>query len=531
MNMYNKKFLILILVATIAVSFVFYFYTKPDTYDKNELYENKIAGHTQSASNQQKYGVASNNTIATRIGNKILKDGGNAADATMGVGYALAVTEPHSSGLGGGGVMLTYNGDQNAEPKQYQYKDISSYNFKQKDVIGTPGFVKGMHEAHQREGKMSEKDILNYVIPLATDGFEVDSELERSLKLYGSDVDRDSPFFDGSRTKREGDVVKQPALAKTLKGIRDNGPDYFYDKVGKSISKQLDNKLTKKDFQDYEMTPKAPVSTDYLNNKIYSASNPLSGTLMLQGLEIDEAMNNSVPMNRTDYLEGVIKSRNLMYQNRDIVNGQDNNSENYLSQEYILSQLNEVNQTQEEINPEGIDNTHTTHFVVVDKDGNLTSTTNTLDSYFGSGKYMKEGFYMNNALKNFSSDPNSPNYGEKHKQPRSFAAPTIVVGPNFYMGIGTPGGNKIPTMLNEVIVDYIRNDSTLQDALDKPRFYNDGGTVYYEKAMPNSDIDVFKNMGYNVEEKRNDPNFGSVQAAVYNEDDDTVEVGQDVGNR
>ena len=104
---------------------------------------------------------------------------------------------------------------------------------------------------------MDRKKIMNYVIPLAEEGFEVDSELERSLKLYGSDVDRDSPFFEGEQTKREGDVIKQPALAKTLKGIRDNGPNYFYDKVGKSITKQTDDKLTEKDFQSYKTEKKS----------------------------------------------------------------------------------------------------------------------------------------------------------------------------------------------------------------------------------------------------------------------------------
>ena len=91
---------------------------------------------------------------------------------------------------------------------------------------------------HEKKVKWMRK-ILNYVIPLAEDGFEVDSELERSLKLFGSDIDRNSPFFKGKRTVREGAIVKQPALANTLKKIRDKGPDYFYNHIGKSLSKQL----------------------------------------------------------------------------------------------------------------------------------------------------------------------------------------------------------------------------------------------------------------------------------------------------
>ncbi|WP_210143736.1 gamma-glutamyltransferase [Staphylococcus sp. GDY8P94P] len=530
MSIYNKKTLIVILLLTIIISFTFYMITKKDNYNKDDLYENKIADHQQDISDKN-YGVASNNPIATRVGEKILQDGGNAVDASIGVSYALAVTEPHSSGLGGGGAMLAYDGQENVAPKQWQYKDISSFNYKQKDKIGVPGFVRGLEDAHKEAGKMDRKKIMNYVIPLAEEGFEVDSELERSLKLYGSDVDRDSPFFEGEQTKREGDVIKQPALAKTLKGIRDNGPNYFYDKVGKSVTKQTDDKLTEKDFQSYKTEKKEPVSTDYLNNKVYAASNPLGGSLMLQGLEIDEATNNQAAQgNRLDYITGILKSRDLMYRNRDIVNGQDEDYDEYLSQDYLLGRLNEIN-FESNFNTNNIDNTSTTHFVVVDKNGQLTSTTNTLASFFGSGKYMKEGFYMNNSLSNFSSNPSSPNYGAKHKQPRSFASPSIVVGPDYYMGIGTPGGNKIPTTLNEVIIDYLRNDGTLQESINKPRFYNDGGKIFYENATDQQDIDIFKSLGFEIEEKRNDPNFGSVQAALYNKNDKTVEIGHDVGNR
>lgn len=531
MNIYSKVTLSVILVITILISFVFYYFNKEDRPDKDTLFENKIADH-KSSGNNKKYGVASNNAIATRVGNKIIEDGGNAVDAAMGVSYALAVTEPHSSGLGGGGATLTYNGNEGEEPKMYEYKTLSSYNYKKGDEIGTPGFVQGMHDMHQREGKMDEKKIFSYVVPLAEDGFEVDSELERSLKIYGSDIDRNSSFFKGKRTVREGDVVKQPALAKTLKGIRDKGPKYFYKDIAKSVSKQIDSELVEKDFSTFKTEEKKPVSTKYLNNTIYSASNPLGGVLMLQGLIIDESANSN--NDRTDYINGIIKSRDVMYRNRDIVNGQEANNDSHLSENYLLDNLNNVNSGGNEMNSDfdtSLDTTSTTHFVVIDKNGKLASTTNTLSSFFGSGKFVKQGFYMNNSLTNFSSDPNSPNYGGKHKAPRSYTSPSIVVGPDFYMGIGTPGGNKIPTILNEVLIDYLRGDGTLQESIDKPRFYNDGGTVYYENATSDEDINTFKSMGYGVKEKRNDANFGSVQGAIYNKNDQTVEIGQDVGNR
>ncbi|MGL4009751.1 gamma-glutamyltransferase [Staphylococcus nepalensis] len=530
MSIYNKKTLIIILILTIIISFLFYLITKKDNYTRDELYENKITKHNQNITNKN-YGVASNNQIAVNIGEKIIEDGGNAIDASIGVSYALAITEPHSSGLGGGGAMLFYNGDKNATPQQWQYKDISSFNFKQKDKIGTPGFVRGLEDIHKDAGKMDRKKIMNYVIPLADKGFEIDAELERSLKLYGNNIDKNSPFFNKGQTKKEGDVVKQPALAKTLKGIRDNGANYFYNDIGESISKQLNNKIIEKDFKNYKSEKKEPVSTNYLNNTVYSASNPLGGTLMLQGLKIDESINTETFQNDNfNYINSILKSRDLMYANRDIVNGQNADSEEYLSQNYLINKLYEIN-VNSDFNTNNIDNTSTTHFVVIDKKGNLTSTTNTLASFFGSGKYIKEGFYINNSLNNFSSNPESPNYGAVHKQPRSFTAPSIVVGPDYYMGIGTPGGNKIPTLINEVLINYIKSDDTLQESIDKPRFYNDGGKIFYEKATSKEDIESFKSLGFNPVEKRDDPNYGSVQAALYNKNDKTIEIGSDVVNR
>ncbi|MCG1682232.1 gamma-glutamyltransferase [Staphylococcus epidermidis] len=534
MNIYNKVTLSVILVITIIISFIFYFYTTEKKVDKDKLYENKITNHKQ-AGKPKNYGVASNNKIATKVGNKIIEDGGNAVDAAIGVSYALAVTEPHSSGLGGGGATLTYNGKENETPKAYEYKTMSSYEYKEGDKIGVPGLVRGLHDMHEKEGKMDEKKILDYVIPLAKDGFEVDSELERSLKLYGRDIDHNSPFYKGNKSVREGDIVKQDKLANTLTKIKDKGPDYFYEDIGKSVSKQLDNKLTERDFKEFKTEEKEAVSTDYKNNQVYSAPNPLGGTLMLQGLKIDEKENVD-NMDRNNFITAMIKSRDVMYKNRDIVNGNETSNEQHLTDDYLLGELNKVNigentDNGSDFNQIRTDNTSTTHFVVIDKNGKLASTTNTLSSYFGTGDYMKEGFYMNNSLGDFSKDKSSPNHGEPHKAPRSFISPSVIVGPNFYMGIGTPGGNKIPTILNEVIVDYLNSDGSLQESINKPRFYNDGGTIFYENAMTDEDINIFKSLGYGVEEKHNDPNFGSVQGAVYDKDKNTVDVGHDVGNR
>ena len=122
---------------------------------------------------------------------------------------------------------------------------------------------------------------------------------------------------------------------------------------------------------------------------------------------------------------------------------------------------------------------------------------------------------MNNSLGDFSKDKSSPNHGEPHKAPRSFISPSAIVGPTLY-GYWYTRWEQDSNNFNEVIVDYLNSDGSLQESINKPRFYNDGGTIFYENAMTDEDINIFKSL--KAEEKHNDPNFGSVQGAVYDKD-------------
>lgn len=134
-------------------------------------------------------------------------------------------------------------------------------------------------------------------------------------------------------------------------------------------------------------------------------------------------------------------------------------------------------------------------------------------------------------MTNFSDNKDSNNYHAKNTVPRSYISPTIIVGPDYYMGIGSPGGNKIPTILNEVIIDYLRGNGSLQDSIYKPRFYNDGNTVHFEKGMNKKYLDILQNQGYNIKEEKDNPNFGSVQAGIYHIKNKKTEIANDVGTR
>lgn len=529
MNIYSKKVLTVIFIITLLVSTVFYFVNKEDQVDKDELYENKLASQNHKDA-KKKYGVATNNKIARAVGNKIIQEGGNSADAAYGVAYTLAVTEPYAAGLGGEGTSLTYDGKKGSKPTVYDYNTVSGYNYQKGDEVGVPGFVQGMHDMHEKEGHMSEKKILNYVIPLAEDGFQVNTDLAKLLSKYSGNLDNNSPFFKKEdQVVQNGDVVKQEALAKTLKGIRDHGPDYFYKTQGPSIAKQSGNHLSEKDFTDYKTQTKQPLSTNYLNNQVYTSPNPTSGMLTLQGLKIDQSINGNLgEEKRNDFIESVIEARNVNFKNRYLINDQEKNDTKHTGDHYLLKRAEKYKNIKNQFGLQGQVNTAGSHFVVVDKQGRMTSSTNTLNNFFGSGAYTKQGFFMNNALKRFSDSPDSDNHGDKHKSPRSFISPTIVVGKDYYFGGGTPGGNKVPTLMQENLSNYLRGKDSLQETIDKPRFYNDGKDVYYEDGMSDQDLKTIKDLGYNPKNSADNPNFGSFQGATYFKKDKKTETGHDV---
>jgi gamma-glutamyltranspeptidase/glutathione hydrolase len=155
---------------------------------------------------------------------------------------------------------------------------------------------------------------------------------------------------------------------------------------------------------------------------------------------------------------------------------------------------------------------NTTHFVVMDQEGMVVSATNTLSNFFGSGN-MVEGFFLNNQLANFSSNDKSPNAYEPHKSPRSFITPTIVRSEDGddVMGIGTPGGRRIPQILTQVMISAMFDDISIQEALDQPRFIVEDDEIFIEEDMPDSIVSDLRNKGYLVKVNNSDMFYGGVQ--------------------
>ncbi|WP_194749904.1 gamma-glutamyltransferase [Staphylococcus chromogenes] len=529
MSIYNKKLLGVILIVMIIASVGFYYLNREEQVDKDQLYENKLASQDSNDNAKKSYGVSTNNEIARQVGNKIIKDGGNSADAAYGVAYTLAVTEPFAAGLGGEGTTLSYSGHKGDKPIVYDYNAVSSHNYKNGDQIGGPGFVSGMSHMHAKEGKMSEKEILNYVIPLAEDGFQVNTDLEKMLLKYSAIVDKNSPFVKDGKVVKAGDVVKQPNLANTLKTIRDNGADGFYKELGPKIAEQTNGNLDAQDFKDFKTKEKKPIATEYLGNQVYTSPNPTGGIFTLQSLKIDQMINGELGEDTPQsYVDGTVKARNVNFKNRYIVNDEKPIKQQKLNDAYLSNHAEEYKDIKNKFDLQGEANTAGSHFVVIDKDGKMISSTNTLNNFFGNGQYTEQGFFLNNALDRFSKSPSSDNKGGPNKTPRSYISPMIVVGENYHFGTGTPGGNKVPTLLQQTMSQYLRDKGSLQDIIEKPRFYNDGDTIYYENGMSEDNIKEFKKLGYKTQNSSDNPNYGSVQGAAYFNKDKKVETGQDV---
>lgn len=459
----------------------------------------------------ESYSVTSSDYRASEVGQKIIADGGNAADAAIGVAFALAIVEPYASGLGGGGALLYYDG-QMEKPDEIKYQSISSSEYAPGDLIGVPGLVSGMDTLQKEYASMDMKDILDYVIPLAEDGITVDARFAQNLALYKEYNDDDSPFYKDGEPLSSGEKVKQPELADTLKYIQTHGVEAFYEKLGETMTDEFEH-FSVEDFTNYKTTKGNVLSMDYKGSKVFTPSSPLGGVFTLQALQVDEILReqNGESYN---FIQSVNDSRDIMMLNKDIVSDNDGDRTQYLDKNYIENELHHLKNVSEVDYEENINN-NTTHFVVVDKDGHMISATNTLNRYFGSGKYTSLGFYLNNSLDNFSKDSASPNYGEPNKTPRSYTSPTIIVNDDSYIGIGTPGGNMIPTVVSQIIIQYLNNDLSLKSAIQQGRLFKENEEIYYENFTD------FESLG-NIDEldlpirKISSPNeFGNIQSVIY----------------
>ena len=465
--------------------------------------------------------------LATEVGVKILKQGGNAVDAAVAVGYAEAVVNPCCGNIGGGGFMLLHlkeHGDvvinfretapRASTPDMYldasgnPVPNSSLFGYK---AVGVPGTVLGLDEALRRFGRLSRKQVMAPAIRLAREGYTLikgDTDiLHATTDRFRSDPELAKIFLrpDGNPLQ-PGDRVVQPDLARTLEGISRDGPDFFYrGPVAKAIAaaaRSGGGVIREADFAEYRLGKAEPLRCTYRGYVFVSVPPPSSGGValcemlnILEGYDLKGLGFHSVPATRVmvEAMRHAYADRNDSLGDPDVV---DNPVERLLSKDYAASVRDQINGMQKQtarLQPER-EKAETTHYSIIDEDGNAASVTYTLNGSFGALVMAPgTGVLLNDEMDDFTVKAGVPNQfglvqGNRNavapgKRPLSSMSPTIVLkdGKPFLV-LGSPGGSRIITATLEAAINVIDYGLSPQAAVDAPRIHYQGqpDTVFIE---------------------------------------------------
>ncbi|NIL18191.1 gamma-glutamyltransferase [Pseudomonas sp. AN3A02] len=457
--------------------------------------------------------------LATHVGVDVLKAGGNAVDAAVAVGYALAVVYPAAGNLGGGGFMTVQLADGRktfldfrekaplaATADMYLDKDgnvVPDLSSKGHLAVGVPGTVSGMELALSKYGTLKRAQVIAPAIKLAEDGFALEQGdidlLHTATDEFKKDKDLRGIFLHGGEPMLVGQKLVQKDLAKTLREISAKGADGFYKGwVAKAIvdsSQSGKGIITQADLDKYKTRELAPIECDYRGYHVVSAPPPSSG-----GVVICEIMNilEGYPMADLGYhsaqgLHYQIEAMRHAYVDRNSYLGDpdfvQNPVEHLLDKDYAAKLRAAIDPQKagisQDIKP-GVsphEGNNTTHYSIVDKWGNAVSVTYTLNDWFGAGVMAsKTGVILNDEMDDFTSKIGVPNMyglvqGEANaiapgKTPLSSMSPTIVTKDGkAVMVVGTPGGSRIITATLLTILNVIDYKMNIQEAVDAPRFH------------------------------------------------------------
>jgi gamma-glutamyltranspeptidase / glutathione hydrolase len=469
------------------------------------------------------YGVSASNPTAVEVGMEVLEGGGNAVDAAVAVAYTLGVAEPFGSGIGGGGAMLIKR--EGEEARAFDYREITPINgIPPISDIGVPGFVAGMDRIHDEYGTVEIDDLIEYAARLAENGIEVDPYLNERLEeaAHRLPIHLLPRFFADGVAISAGEVLYQPEYAEALRLIQEQGPAAMYDgPIGEQIVAAVPG-LELEDLAAYEVLEVTPGRGGYNGYEVLSAGAPVAAPTVIQMLQTAEARGiDELDLASADAYHVQIQAWRLA-NNQRIERIGDPSVEDVdltelldpaVSQEFAdlipPDAFAEVPADGEEVTVE----TDTTHVVVVDGDGTMVSMTNTLSNFFGSGLAVS-GFFLNDQLKNFDPDPASVNAVAPLKRPRSFVAPMMLLEDDRpVLGIGSPGGRRIPNAVAQVIVRWAGHGEELEAAVQHPRFHMERERLLVEAPIGDDVVQTLTSWGYEVREHLPTTEYyGAIQA-------------------
>ena len=509
--------------------------------------------------------VVSQNDLSSQLGTEILNKGGNAVDAAVAVGFSLAITLPRAGNLGGGGFMLVYIKEKqeiyyidyrsssplNANikdlfntnlPKDYKKTDFDKSRFGHK-ASAIPGTVAGLLEAHRNFGKLSLKEILEPVIKQASEGIKVSYDLNKAIEstpqLF-NDPESRKIYFDNGKPLVKNTLMKRPDLAETLSHISANGHKGFYEgPTAKKIVEAMNANngfMTLEDFKNYKVNSGSPISILYRGNVIFTAGPPSGGGVVLltalkvlESYKFKKADSNSA---RTYHL--IAEALRRGHNNRSHEIGDPNfynvPIDSLLSKERIKTLQSSINfkkaTPSSKVKPFSVtsESRDTTHYSIIDSEGNAVSNTYTLGYSFGSGVTIPgTGILLNNQMNNFayrygddSVQGRAASKGNRFipgKRPMSTMAPSMVFNSEGSLTLitGSPGGSFIPAAILRVISGVIDFDLNIGEATMLSRIHKDWpySGLDYETTLSSDIVKRLDTIGHKPEKQKT---LGSTQS-------------------
>jgi gamma-glutamyltranspeptidase/glutathione hydrolase len=495
--------------------------------------------------------VVSAHRLASEIGVHVLQAGGNAVDAAVAVGYALAVVDPCCGNIGGGGFMTIHLVDGREsfinfretapmaatatmylDVKGRRIDDLSRHGYL---AAAVPGTVMGLTHAAAKYGRLPRAALIAPAMALARDGFALsraDTDiLDARADRFGRDPGAAKIFLrpDGGHFE-PGDRLVQSDLAATLQLISEQGPEGFYKgpvaAAVEKASRENGGILAAGDFAAYTVSETAPLTCTYRGYLLVSAPPPSSGgTTMCEILNILEGYDIAASGFRSaKSVQLMVEAMRRGYRDRNAYLGDpdfvDNPLGRLLSKDYAASLRAEIARGDAEKGA-GMDapreKSETTHYSVVDAEGNAVAVTYTINGYFGAGVVAPgTGFFLNNEMDDFTVKPGAPNlYGLVQSEPNAIApgkrplssmAPTLVERDGkLVLVLGSPGGSRIITTVLETIMNIVDHGMAAQEAVDAPRLHHQGQPedVYFERSGLAPDVVTeLTAMGYKLVEQR-----------------------------
>jgi len=500
------------------------------------------------AANLEGGAVAAPDQYGAQVAADILKKGGNAVDAAVATAFTLAVTYPEAGNIGGGGFMTLF---VDGKPYFLDYREVAPkaatrnmYLDDKGEVIenlslvgvraaGVPGTVMGLWEAHQKFGKLPWSELLTPAIGYAKNGFKVAEKQYQYRNDAQGMFKTATNFNDYFGNMKVGELFKQPEMAQTLERIADKGVSEFYQgKTADLLVAQMQadkGLITKQDLKDYKAIWREPMAVSWRGNVVYTAPPPSSGGVALAqllGIKEDRAADfKGVAHNSAQYIHLLAEIEKRVFADRADYLGDPAFTQvpvdKLVAKDYLAKRAAQVNpkaiSDTDKVKP-GLEPHQTTHFSIVDKQGNAVSNTYTLNLDYGSGVVVKgAGFLLNDEMDDFSAKPGAANaFGvvggdanaiEPGKRMLSSMSPSLMTRDGkVELVIGTPGGSRIFTSIFQVMNNLYDYDMPLDKAVAAQRVHHQllpKDTIYFDSYAPLTGpvADELKKMGYVLEDQ------------------------------